>query len=195
MTPQNLIDVAVHAADQIDAEQPTLRTSGQRISLPGVPGLAGAWLAAVAARANKASGSTVYGVKDAGAGHPISYDTIGIKPPGVGTFYAVKLCRDGEGYTRAFEDYGEVPGNQNWYAVPAEDDGQPPATDLEARVSKLEAAFADYTEANTAALLSIYDRLDALEDGGGSDDVAAIRIDVAAIRALLERVEKIIPHL
>jgi len=187
MTPQNLIDVAVQAADQIDAEQPSLRTSGQRITIPGVPGSPGAWLVAVAARANKNSGTTLYGVKDAGSGHPISYDTIGIKPVGIATFYAVSLCRDGDDYRRRVEDHGEVPAGQHWYAVPAEDAVPPPVTDLEARVAKVEAELGDLNS-----------RVTALEQGGGpapSDDVAAIRIDVAAIRSLLERVEKIVPGL
>jgi len=147
MTPQSFIDFAVQAADAIDAEQPTLRASGARAeNLP-------VWLRAVARRANTLSGLTVFGLKSAGGGRPISYDAIGIRADS-GGFYAVSLCRDWavEGYPRRLIDYGLVGPEQVWYAVPPEAPPAPPPipvppvppdlTLMLARLDALEAAVA-----------------------------------------------------
>jgi len=119
MTTQWLIDLAIHAADQIDAEQPTLRASGARADVRGLPPSVPVWLMYVAARANRLGRMALFGLKTAGGGRPLSYDTLGINREGL-AFDAVSVCRDGEGYPRRLIDYGTVGAPQQWYAVPAE---------------------------------------------------------------------------
>ena len=167
--------------------------SAARTDVQGLPPRVPVWLMQVAARANRLGSTSLFGLKTAGGSRPLSYDTLGIRREGT-AFYAVSVCRDGEGYPRRLIDYGVVDAPQQCYAVPAETDPVPKPTEqpapspeiaaLTARIEALEDRCAQLIR-ETAAFVSVVEA--ALANADPSQWEAAGKVWGQSVTLLLRK--------